>query len=48
METEFSLEFILNEGEIDRFYDILFEMSNDIRHNILLLLIEKLEMMNYQ
>jgi predicted transcriptional regulator len=31
--------------EIDRFYDMLFEMSNDIRHNILLLLIQKPERM---
>jgi predicted transcriptional regulator len=31
--------------DIDRFYDMLFEMSNDIRHNILLLLLEKPERM---
>jgi hypothetical protein len=31
--------------EIDHFYDILFEMSNDIRHNILRLLIENPERM---
>ncbi len=28
-------------AEEDRFYDMLFEMSNDIRHNIMLLLIQK-------
>ncbi len=32
-------------AEVDRFYDMLFEMSNDIRHNILLLLLEKPERM---
>jgi predicted transcriptional regulator len=31
--------------DIDRFYDMLFEMSNDIRHNILLLLLQKPERM---
>jgi len=30
---------------VDRFYDMLFEMSNDIRHNILLLIIQKPERM---
>jgi len=34
-----------SEGEVDRFYDMLFEMSNDIRHNILLLLLQKPERM---
>ena len=33
------------EDDIDRFYDMLFEMSNDIRHNILLLLKQKPERM---
>jgi predicted transcriptional regulator len=31
--------------EDDRFYDMLFEMSNDIRHNILLMLLQKPERM---
>ena len=31
--------------DIDRFYDMLFELSNDIRHNILLLLKQKPERM---
>jgi hypothetical protein len=47
-ETEYDLESFLTEGEIDSFYDILFETSIDIRRNILHFLIEKLERMNYQ
>ena len=36
----------MSSGEdVDRFYDLLFEMSNDIRHNILLLLLQKPERM---
>jgi predicted transcriptional regulator len=31
--------------EVDRFYNMLFEMSNDIRHNIMLLLLRKPERM---
>ena len=34
-----------SEDTVDRFYDMLFEMSNDIRHNILLLLLQKPERM---
>lgn len=36
----------MSSGEdVDRFYDLLFEMSNNIRHNILLLLLQKPERM---
>jgi predicted transcriptional regulator len=36
----------MSSGEdIDRLYDMLFEMSNDIRHNIMLLLLQKPERM---
>jgi len=31
--------------DVDRFYDMLFEISNDIRHNILMLLLQKPERM---
>ena len=36
----------MSSGEdIDRFYDMLFELSNDIRHNILLMVKQKPERM---
>jgi len=36
----------MSSGEdIDRFYDMLFEISNDVRHNILILLLQKPERM---
>ena len=38
----------MSRGEdVDRFYDMLFELSNDIRHNIMLLLLRKPERMTW-
>jgi len=44
-EEESSLESMSSGEDVERFYDMLFEISNDIRHNILMFLLQKPERM---